>query len=60
MPVHIRRKGGKFRTVEKDGSIAMTENGKPRDGGGFKRRIDAAVQVREINKHYRKKKRRRK
>ena len=49
MPVRVVKRGELFRLIEADGSLAKTENGKPRDGGGHRTKKKAAVQARVIN-----------
>lgn len=49
MPVHVERRGGKYRLVEPSGKIAATENGNPRDGGGHANKDKAERQARAIN-----------
>jgi hypothetical protein len=49
MPVHVANRNGKFRVVEPDGSIATTQNGFARDGGGHPTRDKALRQMRAIN-----------
>ncbi len=49
MPVHIEKRGAKYRIVEPSGKIAKTPNGKPRDGGGHTSKEKAAAQARAVN-----------
>lgn len=49
MPVRVRKSGSKYRVVERDGAIAKTTKGKPRDGGGHASKEAAARQARAIN-----------
>lgn len=50
MPVHVEKKKGLNRIVEKDGSIAKTKKGKTLDGGGHMSKTKALRQVGYINK----------
>jgi len=55
MPVHVERRGGKYRIVEPNGRIARarTESGlpgKPVDGGGHRSRARAEAQAEHINR----------
>lgn len=50
MPVTVRKRGSKYRVVEKaTGKIARTKQGKPRDGGGHAARNKAQRQAGYIN-----------
>ncbi len=49
MPVHVRKRGAVYRVCEPSGRIAMTDNKKPRDGGGHLSRERADRQARAIN-----------
>lgn len=49
MPVHVERRGGKFRLIEPNGDIAATPLGHYRDGGGHVSRDKADRQARAIN-----------
>lgn len=49
MPVRPEKRGNRWRIVEPDGSLATTDNGKPRDGGGHKSKGKALAQARAIN-----------
>ena len=53
MPVHVGRKKGKYRILEHDGSIATTDRGNARDGGGHGTYEQALRQARAINMHLR-------
>lgn len=53
MPVSVRPKNGRYRIVEPDGSIATTEHGNARDGGGHPTYERALRQMRAINMHLR-------
>lgn len=53
MPVHIGKRDGKWRVLERDGSLATTPKGHARDGGGFSTREKALRQMRAINMHLR-------
>lgn len=49
MPVHVERRGGKYRLIEPDGTLAMTPQGHARDGGGHDSEGMAGRQARAIN-----------
>ena len=49
MPVQVKKIGTKFRIVEGNGAIAVTKNGKPRDGGGHTLKSKAGRQASVIN-----------
>lgn len=49
MPVHVEKRGIKWRVIEPSGRIAKTSSGKPKDGGGHSNRAAAISQVRAIN-----------
>lgn len=50
MPVHCERDDdGQWRLREPDGSIATTDNGNPRDGGGHDTRTQCEAQAHHIN-----------
>lgn len=49
MPVHVGRRGGKFRVLEPGGGLARNAAGTPVDGGGFSSEAHAARQARAIN-----------
>lgn len=53
MPVSVSRRSGKYRIVEPDGSIATTDRGHARDGGGHSTYEHALRQMRAINMHLR-------
>ena len=54
MPVRVKKIGSKFRLVEANGTIAKTQNGKPRDGGGHTLNSKANRQASVINANLRK------
>jgi len=49
MPVHVEKRGKKYRVIERSGRIAKTSKGTPRDGGGHASKAKASAQVRAIN-----------
>lgn len=49
MPVHVEKRGNRYRVVEPSGRIAKTGKGNPRDGGGHSSKVKANAQVRAIN-----------
>lgn len=49
MPVHVERRGGKYRLIEPGGQVATTSQGTARDGGGHPNRDKAERQARAIN-----------
>lgn len=49
MPVHVEKRGSKYRVVEPSGRIARTPSGKPRDGGGHPSKAKATRQVQAMN-----------
>lgn len=49
MPVHTEQKGGKWRVLDPDGSIAKNKAGTAVDGGGHTSKSDAVAQVQAIN-----------
>lgn len=50
MPVMVRKRGDKYRVVEKaTGRIVKTDSGKPRDGGGHRDKGVAKRQAQAIN-----------
>lgn len=49
MPVHVEKRGARYRIIEADGKIATTPNGRPRDGGGHRQKRTAMAQMRAIN-----------
>jgi len=50
MPVQLKRLNRLWRLVEPDGSIAMSDRGKPRDGGGHVTRAPAERQLAAMNR----------
>lgn len=48
MPVSCKLRGGKWRLVEPDGSVAMAKDN-PRDGGGHSSEGECQAQARAIN-----------
>ena len=54
MPVHVEKRGNKYRIVEPGGKIAKTSKGSARDGGGHTSKAKASAQVRAINQNRRK------
>ena len=56
MPVEVKRRGDKFRVVEKsNGRISMSIKGNPKDGGGHASEAAAERQARAINEGRKKK-----
>jgi len=58
MPVHVVKRGSKYRVVEPSGRIAHAkkasgQTGKPVDGGGHRSRVRAEAQAGHINKSLR-------
>jgi len=51
MPVHVARRGKKYRIVDHAGNVEMTPQGHPRDGGGHSTKDMADRQARAINMH---------
>lgn len=49
MPVHVEKRGSRYRVVEPSGKIAKTSKGNARDGGGHATKAKAGAQVRAIN-----------
>lgn len=49
MPVRTEEKGGKWRVVESDGSIAKNNVGTAIDGGGHDTKAEAVAQVQAVN-----------
>jgi len=49
MPVKVKKIGGKFRVVERDGSIATNRAGTALDGGGHGTKAKAIMQVGAVN-----------
>lgn len=49
MPVHVARRGGKYRIVDHAGDIETTPQGHAKDGGGHKDKKTADAQARAIN-----------
>ena len=49
MPVHVEKRGKRYRVVEPGGKIAKTSKGNPRDGGGHASKAKANAQARAIN-----------
>ena len=49
MPVHVEKRGEKFRIVERSGRIATTDKGNARDGGGHDSEREAYKQAYAIN-----------
>lgn len=49
MPVHIEKRGEKFRLVDPNGRIAKNAAGTALDGGGHKSRTAAGAQARAVN-----------
>ena len=50
MPVRAVKRGEKWRLVEPDNSIATTDKGVARDGGGHRSRVAAEMQASAINR----------
>lgn len=53
MPVHVEKRGGKYRIIEPSGRIAKTSKGNSRDGGGHSSKAAAEKQARAINSKHR-------
>lgn len=56
MPVHVEKKGNKFRVVEPSGKIAKNSAGTAIDGGGHSSKVAAQKQATAVNISLHKKK----
>lgn len=49
MPVHVEKRGDKWRIIGPDGKIEKTSKGHDRDGGGHSSKAKAMAQMRAMN-----------
>ena len=49
MPATVKKRGDKYRVVEKDGSLVRNDQGTPVDSGGHDKRTRAEKQARAVN-----------
>lgn len=49
MPVHVEKRGDKYRLIESSGRIAKNSAGTAIDGGGHRTKAKATAQARAVN-----------